>query len=1042
MSVNEIYNRFLDPGVDYRSAPFWSWNDELSPDELRRQVNDMKEHGMGGFVIHAREGLETDYMGPQWMECVHQTVDEAKKVGMNVWLYDDDRWPSGCAAGKVGALGDEYRAKGLMLHILDHPDEPIMGDLIAVFRARLQGKRLLNYERVDSLDSLSLDEGSIGLAFTLVVDRGKYPRLNYSADTDLLNPKAIRAFIDLSHEAYKREVGSQFGDTIQAVFTDEPTIKTYRGEGADRTVTWTNGFPDFFRQRRGYDIVDHLPALFFEAGDSSQIRHDYWLTTTQLFQASYSKQLGEWCESEGLAFSGHYQKWIDDLYDQIECVGAVIPQYVHQGIPGIDLIGVCIGETVTVRGCTSVAHQFGRKWAMCETNGASGWELSFEGQKWVGDWLYVQGINIRVPHLTLYTLRGCRKRDFPPSFNYNNSWWEYNKVMEDYFARLGVVLTAGKPVRDVLVIHPMTSAWALYSREDREPIRKLSWEFRSLADGVMAAHYDYDLGDELIMEEYGGWSDNCLRVNQATYKLVVIPPVITLRTSTIDLLAKYLQAGGRVISVGDPPELIDGVPSTEADRIYGHKNCLRIQSKHELTSALESCLPRRVSIRFPTADAAMEAVSHMRSGGGEAASFMYMERELGDGTRIYFIFNSDLKNSYDVTIELHGDGKVEGWDVLTGAVSYTGEGKFVSRFGPGGSKLFVVREGETSRYKEILDDLPPEDCTSIADYSWIAGPHPVAYIGPVTPFIRTDPNVLVLDSCNYRLSSESWSEKLPVWQAQLDLRTRLGMWPIHLNDLDQQRYGWCKQPHPKDGTPAEFKYHFEIGAIPSEPIYLVIEGAPWFTFTLNGEPFSNEPSGWYLDRSFHKVLLPNPQIGKNELVCHCDYRNYYEIEDCFIIGDFGVDPRTRSIVEEPTTLRFGDWTLQGYLHYAGNIIYQAVYSIPPGDPSTYYLQVGEYSAVNVTIWINDRIAGYIPCRSRNIVDITEYLAPGENRIGIEVVGSPRNMLGPLHNKERFEDHAHAGLFRTTGESWTDDYTVHPWGLFGQIKIFHKETVTG
>ena len=171
---------------------------------------------------------------------------------------------------------------------------------------------------------------------------------------------------------------------------------------------------------------------------------------------------------------------------------------------------------------------------------------------------------------------------------------------------------------------------------------------------------------------------------------------------------------------------------------------------------------------------------------------------------------------------------------------------------------------------------------------------------------------------------------------------------------------------------------------------------------------------------------------------HCGYRNYYEIEDCFIIGDFGVDPTTRAIVDEPTALRFGDWTLQGYLHYAGNIIYQSIFTIPPDDRSSYYLQVGDYSAVNVTVWVNDRIAGHLPFVSRNIVEITDYLLPGENRIGIEVVGSPRNMLGPLHNKERFEDHAHAGLFRTTGESWTDDYTVHPWGLFGQVKIYRKE----
>jgi len=69
--VTDLKKDFLKPGKDYRSAPFWSWNDKLCSDELVRQVKDMKEHGMGGFFMHSREGLETEYLTE-----AHEWTDE------------------------------------------------------------------------------------------------------------------------------------------------------------------------------------------------------------------------------------------------------------------------------------------------------------------------------------------------------------------------------------------------------------------------------------------------------------------------------------------------------------------------------------------------------------------------------------------------------------------------------------------------------------------------------------------------------------------------------------------------------------------------------------------------------------------------------------------------------------------------------------------------------------------------------------------------------------------------------------------------------
>ena len=84
---------------DYGSLPFWSWNDRLDEEELRRQMRVMKDIGMNGFFMHARGGLETEYLSDEWYSCINACIDEAKKLGMEAWSYDENGWPSGFAGG-------------------------------------------------------------------------------------------------------------------------------------------------------------------------------------------------------------------------------------------------------------------------------------------------------------------------------------------------------------------------------------------------------------------------------------------------------------------------------------------------------------------------------------------------------------------------------------------------------------------------------------------------------------------------------------------------------------------------------------------------------------------------------------------------------------------------------------------------------------------------------------------------------------------------------------------------------------------------------
>ncbi|MBC7256341.1 MAG: hypothetical protein H5T66_09610, partial [Chloroflexi bacterium] len=505
-------------------------------------------------------------------------------------------------------------------------------------------------------------------------------------------------------------------------------------------------------------------------------------------------------------------------------------------------------------------------------------------------------------------------------------------------------------------------------------------------------------------------------VGRAPYRAVVIPPdTRTLFGSTVDLLERFLASGGRVIAIKPLPTLINAEPTPRLEALWAREGVIILEDVSGLQAALERAVPRRVSLLTPK--------------GQEAASLLYMQREF-EGRFAYFIVNGDRHNGYDIRVTLEGSGRLEEWDPLTGAMrgvpAIERDGKlcFQAQIGPAGSKLYVVDPTGQPEPGEAFPRPPFFRAGRVY--------RDASFIGPTCSFTRTDPNVLTLDMCRYRLRDGDWSEVMEVWRAQHAIRQALGMRPNYYNGLPQ-RYKWAIQPHPQDGAPVALRFTFQVQDVPAKPVYLLVEGAEQFEIWLNGQKVSNLPTGWYLDRSFHKVLLPALQAGENWLELRCAYTNSMELEDCFLIGDFGVS-RDRVIIREPTVLHFGDWTTQGYPHYAGSMIYHGQFMHTPQANERVKVYLGEYEAVDVAVYVNGTLVGHIPWAAANGLDITDALGPGANNVDIEVVSSPRNMLGPLHLAPGRESWTDWRSFRRTDETFTPHYVLKAWGLIGQVRL--------
>jgi hypothetical protein len=173
-----------NPDAKYRPSPFWSWNADLKPEELRWQIRRMHAAGLGGFFMHARSGLQTEYLSKEWMECVEASLDEAGKLGMDAWLYDENGWPSGFGGGLVNALGEKYQAKYLRYEIIDAADA--------------DGKE-------NTLGFYS-EDGSIHYGLTLNGNvSGRVMRCYYQVNpfyVDNLDAEVVAEFLRVTHQHY------------------------------------------------------------------------------------------------------------------------------------------------------------------------------------------------------------------------------------------------------------------------------------------------------------------------------------------------------------------------------------------------------------------------------------------------------------------------------------------------------------------------------------------------------------------------------------------------------------------------------------------------------------------------------------------------------------------------------------------------------------------------------------------------------------------------------------------------------------------------
>lgn len=982
--MNSFLRDFAEPPGEFRPMPLWVWNGEMTEGRIREMLAAFAEQGMGGVFVHPRPGLRTDYLSPRWFELWHFAAEECRRLGMQCNIYDENSYPSGFAGGHVVAANPRLAKVKVEIRSLTSPpskEDQMWQTPLAVCSASSQ--------KVGTVDDLSEASPSNPLeVLYLVQDRGM-AWLGGLPYADLSLAETTQTFIRCTHEAYARHCGEFFGTTTRYVFTDEPSLQSL-GDYGKSGLVYSHAIEAEFRRDHGYGLLENMNRLMFNLPDSAAVRFDYGKTLDRLFTVNFVGQLNEWCREHGLAFTGHFNEHHWPLPGDPPNVMTALRR---MEVPGNDMLGFQFAHEdreksehfrLNLHELRSVANQFGKKRTLVESCGGGGYGYTLKQTKALEDFLLVHGVNLMNPHLSYETLSGCRKYDWPQTYSDHSPWMDGYRAQADHVARVAWALAQGEEFNRVLVLHPTLSSWLVASYGSSAPTaEKQLAEIRADQDALLNrlchAQIDFDLGDELLMEEAGFVEPGRLGIGERQYEVIVLPATVTsLTTSTVQLLRQFLIGGGVVYALCPPPGLVDGRPSEQVRELAGaHAGWKQLANAGELLPELVRAVPPRIC----TAE-----------GGPLPPEICFRRVEVagGDGEKeCLYYFCNPWSVGVSVAVRIPGQS-VEILDTASGSVA-------------------ALPLGEASGDQILSLELPPAGHLLCRLLSVASAPA----TSPGAPGIsqgwervdwvfaggkRTSPNTLTLDYGDLEAHHVSL-ESVPTIVADQACWQAMGFHANLWRSAVQYRGNFLQAVVPNPG-PFRMTYPFQIAASDLDAVRsslrVAVERPHLYALSCNGKALDVSAGEPWLDEEIRSFPVESlVQAGENHLTLQADpFNTLHEIAPAYLLGDFVARPCGQGfeLAAGSGGIPMGRWTELGLPFYKDGVRYAG--HIDLARPAKRLrVEWGEWSGSLVRVYVDGRMVGRI-WREPYAVEVELPLGAGGHEIAVEVVGNLRNFFGP------------------------------------------------
>ena len=953
---------FVDPPSEYRSMPLWVWNGKVTETELDRMLAELKDAGFGGLFVHPRPGMITEYLSDDWFKMYEYTVARGKEMGLEVWIYDENSYPSGFAGGHVPQEMPESYNQGQGLKLEKAEMLPAKSDAYFICLSK-EGDKWKDI--TSSYNEYTGRKGDYYLYSKTYYNRTDwYGGYSY---VDLLLPGVTEKFIEVTMKGYEKSLGNEFGKAVPGIFTDEPNIVTSGG------LRWTPDLFDVFLKQWGYDLKPLLPLLDEETGDWKKVRHNYMETLLQLFVDRWSKPWFAYTEANNLSWTGHY--W-EHGWPQMNDGPDNMAMYAWHQTPAIDMLfnqfdevspQAQFGNIRSVKELRSAANQLGRERTLSETYGGGGWDVTFKDLKRLGDWEYVLGVNFMNQHLSHMTLTGARKYDYPPVFTYHSPWFGNYRMLNDYFGRLSLVMSKGVQQNDILIIEPNSTLWGYYSHTSKRSnatLMDIGEKFQAFITTLEKNQVEYDLGSENIIKDQGRVENGKFIVGKASYSTVVIPPLNeTLNSPTFALLRSFVEQGGRLITFS-MPDKVSGAPENEIILFFAGEKIIK-----------ESQLDKdNIRKYFSSADFELTFNN---------GNIYHHRRQYADGELI-LIVNSSMEEASVGKLSVKGKTLLE-MDAESGVIykypSGKENGKLKASFKiePAGS-LLLYSSYKSGDYKV----RPDEKADNI-----------VSATGGMT-VTRMRDNVMPVDFLEISVKGQTYKNIHFSDAADIIYRAHGFMNGNPWNTSVQYKRNILDRDDYKDGG-FTATYRFTVNDdFNYSVMHLVSERPELFKVSINGTPIKPIPGKWWLDRSFGIYSIgSHVKKGVNIVELSISPMSIFaEVEPVYILGEFSVVPESAgwSISAPVGSLSPGSWKAQKQPFYSWGMNYSKTYDIT-NLSGTYLVKLHKWSGTVAEVYVNGTKAGIIGYDPYEL-NISSYLKEGSNKIEVNVIGSLKNLLGP------------------------------------------------
>ena len=642
-NLADLRQSFQKPPDDARMMMRWWWfGPAATKPELEREMRAMKEGGIGGFEVQAVYPLELEgnypYLSPEFLDNLAFVGAKARELGLRMDLTLGSGWPFGgpqtpvtLAAGRLRVDRVRVPAGAATLPL------PKIGEgekFIAAF---------LDRTRLGEIDggTVRLPTDAAGrtvLFFISSRTRQQVKRAAVGAEGFVLDHYDLAAI-----QNHLKQVGEPMLKALSktppyAVFSD--SLEVYNSD-------WTPDLLAEFQKRRGYDLTPYLPALVMDIGaKTSDIRHDWGQTLTELCNEHYLVPLTRWAQEHGTRFRSQ-----------------------TYGIPPVtlsssSLVDLPEGEGTqwrrfsATRWAASASHLYGKPvtssetWTWLHSPVFRATPLDMKAE---ADLHFLQGINQLIGHGWPYSPPEAGEPGWrfyaAAVFNNHNPWWLVMPDVALYMQRMSYLLRQGRPANDVALYLPTHDAYAHFTLGRDSVNQAMDGLIGStVIPQILDAGYNFDFIDDGAIAHAG-----------VPYPILILPNVQRMPPGTVGKLQDYVKKGGKIIATRRLPT------SAEASA----KSWLVLPDETRLGITLHAALKPDVA---------------------SAPEIGFIHRKL-DFADVYFLANtSNHPVKAPATFRIEGL-TAESWNPMTGETTPAGGPQIEMDLAPYESRVLVFAKG-------------------------------------------------------------------------------------------------------------------------------------------------------------------------------------------------------------------------------------------------------------------------------------------------------------------------------------------------------------